>query len=238
MVVDPSTDAYPGVDTLEVMDEAVNYNAFLQSLVIAELRSTDRALDFGAGSGMLARPLAAMGYRITCVELDAGLRARLLSEGLDARASPGEVAGPFDVIYTCNVLEHIADDAGTLASLAGLLRPGGKLLVYVPAFPILTTSFDRLVGHVRRYTRKSLVAVVRAAGFHIDRVIYCDSLGFGAALLFKLIGGSSGTINRSALIAYDRLAFPLSRLLDRVMGRWFGKNLYLVARWPLESPAG
>ena len=229
---------YQGVETLEIMEEAVNYNAFLQSLLRSEFSPHDDVLDFGAGCGTLARPLVAMGYRVVCVEPDSGLRSRLAATGLETQSGIADVDALFDVIYTFNVLEHIADDRDAVAALSGRLKLGGKLLVYVPAFPALYSSMDRSVGHVRRYTKRSLVAVVKAAGFEIVRVTYCDSLGFAATLLFKLIGGSSGIINRPALVAYDRLAFPLSRILDSVLGRWLGKNLYLVARWPHESPAG
>jgi SAM-dependent methyltransferase len=219
------------------MEAAVNYNAFLQSLLSSELSRGDDILDFGAGCGTLATPLVAMGRRVVCVEPDSGLRTRLAAMGMETQASIADVDEQFDVIYTFNVLEHIDDDHEAVLALSGRLKPGGKLLVYVPAFPALYSSLDRRVGHFRRYTKDGLVAVVRAAGFQIVRVNYCDSLGFLATLLFKLIGGSSGTINRSGLVAYDRLAFPLSRALDSVAGRWLGKNLYLVARRPRDSVA-
>ena len=71
----------------------------------------------------------------------------------------------FNYIYTLNVLEHIEDDAAALRSLHAKLTDGGKLLIYVPAFPVLYTSMDAKVGHVRRYTRDTLMTRVTAAGF-------------------------------------------------------------------------
>jgi SAM-dependent methyltransferase len=223
--------AYTGVETLEVMEEALNYNAFLQRLVTSRARPDERILDFGAGGGMMARPLAAAGYDVRCVEPDDGLRARLRASGLEAHAALDAIpAASLDLIYTFNVLEHIADDRGAVAALRERLKPGGRLVVYVPAFPILYTSLDRKVGHVRRYRRAGLMDVLIQAGLTVERVAYQDSLGFPATLLFKLIGNDSGTINRRALIAYDRLVFPLSRVLDRLCGAWFGKNLLALAR--------
>lgn len=230
MSSDP-TGGYSGVDTLEVMEEALNYNAFLQNLVTARARPGDHILDFGAGSGMMARPLTAAGYDVRCVEPDDGLRPRLQANGIEAHAAIDAIpAESLDLIYTVNVLEHIPDDRGAVAALRERLKPGGRLIVYVPAFPILYTSMDRKVGHVRRYRRGGLIALLEQADLTVERVAYQDSLGFAAALLFKLIGNGSGTINRRALIAYDRLVFPLSRLLDHVCGRWFGKNLLALAR--------
>jgi SAM-dependent methyltransferase len=222
--------AYSGVDSLEVMDEAVNYNAFLRGLVTARGRPGDRILDFGAGSGMMALPLAAAGCDVRCVEPDGGLRSRLRAGGLDAHAAIDAIPpDSLDLIYTLNVLEHIPDDLAAVRALRERLKPGGRLLVYVPAFPILYSSMDRKVGHVRRYRRAELETLLRRGGFAVERVRYQDSLGFAATLAFKLAGNDSGAINRRALVAYDRLVFPLSRRLDCLFGLWFGKNLLALA---------
>src|SRR6266550_6371626 len=64
MSTDPAAPGYTGVDNLEIMEEAKNYNAFLRALVTAQAAPKYRILDFGAGSGALVRPLAAAGYHI------------------------------------------------------------------------------------------------------------------------------------------------------------------------------
>ena len=220
---------YSGVDNLEVMQEAVNYNRYLLNLVRHHAPAHGKVLDFGAGGGQFAAPLSALGLDITALEPDSGLQQRLRDQGLNAVGSTGEIRDEsYDYIYTLNVLEHIDDDAAALRSLHSKLRPGGKLLIYVPAFQILYTSMDAKVGHVRRYTREMLSSRVRAAGFRIDRVAYADSLGFFASLLFKLIGNEDGTVSLGALKLYDRAIFPLSRALDLLAQRWFGKNLLLT----------
>ena len=73
--------AYLGVDKLESMDEAINYNASLLAFVTARARSDDIIPDFGAGTGSLARPLAAQGCRVRCVEPYPDLRLRLVRAG-------------------------------------------------------------------------------------------------------------------------------------------------------------
>jgi SAM-dependent methyltransferase len=227
----PATETYTGVDNLEVMEEALNYNTFLQELVMAWARPDSTLIDFGAGTGLLARPLKAAGYNVICVERDPSLRARLRRVGLAVQPSLDEIpSGSVDFIYTVNVLEHIIDDAGTVAELRERLRPGGRLLIYVPAFPILYSSMDRNVGHVRRYRYGELMGVLCRAGLQVEHATYKDCLGFPASLLFRLMRRDDGTLNRSALIAYDRYVFPLSRRLDRWLGLWFGKNLLAVTR--------
>lgn len=221
--------AYSGVDNLEVMQEAVNYNRYLLDTVRKYAPPRARVLDFGAGGGQFAAPLSAQGLDVTALEPDQLLQQRLRAQGLRVAGSTDELAdGSFDYIYTLNVLEHIDDDAAALRSLHAKLAPNGKLLIYVPAFPLLYTSMDAKVGHVRRYTRGSLIPRVSAAGFRIERVAYADSIGFFATLLFKLIGNKDGSVSIGALKLYDRAVFPLSRALDVFARRWFGKNLLLT----------
>ena len=229
----PLDDAYTGVENLEVMAEAVNYNRYLASLIRRELKAGDKVLDFGAGAGTFALPLVQDGVDLACVEPDAGLLARL--HGLGARAVANIDAIPPDSIdfaYSFNVLEHIADDLAAARALAGRLKPGGRLLVYVPAFQILYSAMDRKVGHHRRYRRGPLVRLLREAGLRIVDARYADSLGFPAALLYRVIGGEAGEINRTSLKIYDRLAFPLSRLGDALLHPWIGKNLVVRAVRP------
>jgi SAM-dependent methyltransferase len=222
--------AYTGVDNLEVMQEAVNYNRYLLDIVRRYAPAHGKVLDFGAGGGQFAAPLSKQGMDITALEPDQRLQQRLRTQGIRAVGSTDDVPdGSFDFIYTLNVLEHIDDDVGALRALHGKLVDKGKLLIYVPAFPILYTSMDAKVHHVRRYTRATLLASVRAAGFRIDRVEYVDSIGFFATLLFKLIGNKDGDVSPAALKLYDRTVFPLSRALDLLARRWFGKNLLLTS---------
>lgn len=229
-----STDAgYTGTDNLEVMREAVNYNVWLLRLIRSHGPASGRVLDFGAGTGTFALPLQRLGLNMTCLEPDATLGALLRARGLAVVQTPQSLEdGTFDFIYTLNVLEHIEDDVGALAALLPKLRPGGRLLIYVPAFQVLFGPMDRKVKHLRRYRRKSLMDVLRTAGFTVERSRYADSIGFFAALAFRMAGDSSGDLNPAHIKLYDRLFFPLSRALDLVCGPFLGKNVLAVARRP------
>jgi SAM-dependent methyltransferase len=221
---------YSGVENLEIMQEAENYNRYLLNTIRKHAPSSGRILDFGAGNGEFAGPIAALGFDVTALEPDEMLRTMLRSKGIAAAGTLHELPDQsFEYVYTVNVLEHIEDDVATLRQLHSKLSARGRLLVYVPAFPVLYTSMDAKVGHVRRYTRDTLVKNVAASGFDVERVGYVDSIGFFATLLFKLAGNKDGNVNREALKMYDRCVFPLSRALDIVTKRWFGKNLLLLA---------
>ena len=137
--------------------------------------------------------------------------------------------GTVACIYSLNVLEHIEDDTAIVRELRRKLKPGGKLLIYVPAFQVLYSSMDRKVGHFRRYRLGPLCALLKSAQFEVQDARYVDSLGFLATLVFKLIDKGSGEINVGMLKLYDRAVFPLSRLLDLLLGRVGGKNLFVVA---------
>jgi len=224
---------YTGIENLEVMREAENYNRYLQSLGEAHAAGARRVIDFGAGSGTFAIPCAAAGFDVTAVEPDDRLRAAISAAGVSAVADVAALASEaFDYAYTLNVLEHIEADVEALRALRTRLVPGGRLFVYVPAFPVLFTSMDAKVRHVRRYTRATLRASLDGAGFDIRTIRYADSLGFAATLLFKAFDDGSGDVNRRLLRFYDRLAFPVSRALDTLTHRWFGKNLLALAIKP------
>ena len=224
---------YSGIANLEIMEEAVRYNRFLLDLILPLALDRRHVLDFGAGSGTFACKLLAQGADIACVEPDPGLRLALQRKMLRAYGDIAEVASEsVDLAYSLNVLEHIEDDAAALSGLRRVLKPGGRLVLYVPAFMILFSAMDRSIGHVRRYRKKPLARLVERAGFAIDDVRYADSLGFFAALAFKAAGPRSGALSLRAVRFYDRWLFPLSRVLDVGLAPLLGKNLVLRARRP------
>jgi len=227
---------YSGVENLEVMREAVNYNRYLLHMIRYHAAGAKRFIDFGAGSGTFAVPCTELGIDVTAVEPDHRLRALLRDYGVRVVADAVELPDSrFDYAYSLNVLEHIDDDVGALRTLRAKLVPGGRLFIYVPAFPSLYTSMDKKVGHVRRYTLATLRASVAGAGFEIERAYYADALGFVATLLFKTLDNGSGEVNRRLLRIYDRFVFPVSRALDSLTRRWFGKNAILIATNPAAS---
>jgi SAM-dependent methyltransferase len=218
-----------GAENLEAMEQARNYHRYLVDTVLAEADPGRPVLDFGAGTGLHARALRDRGLDVTCVEPHPGLRAQLRRDGFPvAAAAAGSEPPTFGTVYSLNVLEHIEDDAAALRDLSAKLGPGGRLVLYVPAFAVLFSAMDRHVGHHRRYRRAPLEQLVRSAGLRVARSEYVDSLGFVASLLYRLVS-RDGAVTARSILLYDRLAFPVSRVLDRATRRIVGKNLLVVA---------
>ncbi len=132
------------------MKNATRYNDFLLGL-IRKYSVGSQVLDHGAGAGTFAGPISQGDMSVLCMEPDDSLRAELAQSGLDVAASLEEVAAsPVDYAYSLNVLEHIKDDDKAIVDLYRCLKPGGCLLLYVPAFQILYSQMDQHVGHFRR----------------------------------------------------------------------------------------
>lgn len=224
--------SYSGVDNLEAMEVAHNYRRYLAGLIRHAASASPsglRVLDFGAGVGTYARLARELGFSVDCVEIDVELAARLRNEGFSCASDMAAFGDEtFDVVYTLNVLEHLADDRGALVDMCRVLKPGGRLLVYVPAFNVLYSDMDRLVGHLRRYRRSDLIQVVKQSGFRPVECYYVDSLGFVASLAYRSVGGS-GSLTARSVATYDKWIFPASRVIDHAAKHLFGKNIALLA---------
>ena len=215
------------------MDLAVNYNRYLRNQVLAWAKDKSRLLDFGAGNGRFAISLQQRGLEVHAVETDPQLRERIGAGDVVAHPDLSALTEErFDGIYTLNVLEHIEDDEAILRQFHERLGPMGGLLIYVPAFDVLFSANDARVGHVRRYRRVSLIAKLERAGFIVDRARYADCIGFFATLAYRLVGDRDGGLNPNAVRFYDRILFPISRVLDRIFEHFFGKNLLVLAHKP------
>ena len=188
-------------------------------------------MDFGAGIGTFSKRLRSAGYQVKCIEPDRAQRARLEEQGFDTYANVTSVPDEsVSFIFSLNVFEHIEHDTAAIREVRQKIKPGGTLLIYVPAFECLWTSLDEKVHHCRRYTKRSLRRLVEQGGFTIEHIGYADCLGFIAALGFRMLNRSASALTGTAISFYDRWLFPPSRVLDKLFGRWFGKNVYVLCR--------
>jgi SAM-dependent methyltransferase len=221
---------YSGVDILEALESAHNYNDYLTRLIRESTESTD-LIDFGAGIGTFSKRLRTAGYYVKCIEPDLLQRQRLEEQGFDTLENINAVAdNSASFIFSLNVFEHIQDDSVAVREIHQKLKPGGTLLIYVPAFACLWTSLDEKLCHHRRYTKTTLRRLVEQEGFVIEEVRYADCLGFIAALVFRALNRSASVLTATSISLYDHWLFPPSRVLDRLFDRWFGKNVYVLCR--------
>ncbi len=231
------------VQTLEVTEDLPRYNEWVLEALRPHLRG--RVLEIGAGIGTIARGYVDQVDEAVLLEPASDLlnplraavgdnpKVHVLNGTLDDvfGTTVGGVRvtdASFDAAIMVNVLEHIADDRSVLEMLHRLLKPGGAMLIFVPAVPFLYGSLDARLGHLRRYTRASLTRVVMDAGFTLDTIRYFDLLGMISWFVTGRILKASGVGSGSAKL-YDRMIVPLCKLTDRVTRRPVGKNLVCIA---------
>jgi hypothetical protein len=221
---------YNGTDNLEIMDCAVNYNAYLINSIKNYLPSQSRVLDFGAGIGTFASKIESPDISVDCFEPDKAQLDRINNRNNNYFNASDISNDSYDMIYSLNVFEHIEDDFQSMKVVACKLKSSGLFFVYVPAFQLLFSSMDIKVGHFRRYRRKPLEGLLKGAGFKIIESKYVDSLGFFASLVFKIIGSKTGDISKQSVTIYDKYIFPISLYLDRVFNKFLGKNVLIVCK--------
>ena len=225
--------------TLEALEEARRYAAWLYSLAEPHLGS--RVLEVGSGTGTLTQWIASR-ERVAALEIEPEyaekLRARFAgSPNVEVHeGSATDVAligrlaqGGVDSAMSFNVLEHIPDDECVLRNVYGLLPAGGRFVCFVPAFPLLYGAFDTVLGHVRRYTRRELISKMRRAGFTIVDVRYVNMPGFFLWYLSGRVLRKAGVPGGSrALRAYDRFLTPMTRAVEKRARPPFGQSLIAV----------
>jgi SAM-dependent methyltransferase len=195
-------------------------------------------VEIGAGIGTFSERILRNGVdRLVLVEPDPACarvlqarfgdnpRVRLLEEELPDSPGLAELETEADFVLCQNVLEHIENDAGAIAAMARTLRPGGQLGLLVPAHPRLFGELDRRYGHRRRYTRRRIDRVVRAAGLEpLD--IYSFNL-LGAPGWWLANRRSEAAITARSLRLYELVLGPWRVLEQR---RRPPVGLSLVAR--------
>jgi len=180
-----------------------------------------RLLDVGGACTLVSRELGRFG-EVTVVEPDAPTAEFARRElGLDARVGslPDQmpVEGPFDVITLLDVIEHIDDDVEALRAVRGFLRPGGLLLITVPAVPWLWSNHDVSVHHRRRYEREGLERVIEQSGFTIERMTYHTSLLFPLIAAQRLASRFKG-VHQKAEYNVRIPPAPINAILRGIMG--------------------
>jgi len=207
-----------------------------------------RILDIGCGTGA---GLKAFGRLGTAVGVDNSPLAlscchargqKLLVMG-DAQHLPFR-EGTFDAALLLDVLEHIADDAAAVREAVRVLRPGGMLVLTVPAVPALWSEHDEALAHRRRYLRSGILRVLRGDRVSIALLSYAILALFWPIFLFRMVqrmarSGSVGKqrTRKTAVIVVPRVLndcfVALLRIESVLMTRVplpFGVSLIAVAR--------
>ena len=225
---------------LEDLSEAVRYRRWLAALARPYLG--EHPIEVGSGTGDYALEWVPHVDRFTATEAEESRRrtlgdrfaghpvitTRRLLLGDETDTASGYAGHSAAIAF--NVLEHIPDHVGALRHMGRLVRPGGAVVLIVPAFPSAMSRFDLAIGHQRRYTRASLDAALGEAGLDVERLRYVNPVGLLA--WYVMVKGLDRTPRDGmALRLYDRMVVPLARALDRVPSP-FGQSVFAVARRP------
>jgi 2-polyprenyl-3-methyl-5-hydroxy-6-metoxy-1,4-benzoquinol methylase len=191
-------------------------------------------LNIGCGGGAYNRVATDLGLRVSACEPEQAayeMALRACPPGCEVRhcgvldLRPERDAA--DLLVMHDVLEHIEDDAGAAAHLARLLRPGGRAVISVPALQWLFGQHDELLGHYRRYTRRTLRRVLEPH-FAIRRMRYFGAAFIPIALYFSVLArkpypvqqsgkGAASKVLGAVCEVEKRIPFPLGTSLLAVL---------------------
>jgi 2-polyprenyl-3-methyl-5-hydroxy-6-metoxy-1,4-benzoquinol methylase len=179
-----------------------------------------RVLNAGCGSGELSCLVAAAGHRVVGIDPDptyirlarerAGDRfpdSQFLVSSIEGYSGPGD----FDAAVSTDVLEHIEDDRTAFEKVAALVRPGGLILVTVPAGQWLFGYHDEQLGHYRRYSKRTLRRLVSGA-CTVKKLRY-----FGGTLVPVCLAYSKWLRKPYPVAKVGGGASPVSRVLDGML---------------------
>ena len=226
-------------EVLEGLATAVNHRRWFVELAVPYLG--DDPIEIGSGLGDYALEWAPQMKRFTATEADPERLVRLKERmaehpNVDVRQMllPTDETDSYSAAVSYNVLEHIEDHVGALRSISNLIRPGGAVVLIVPAFMFAMSPVDIATGHVRRYTKKTMRAALIEAGLEVERVQYANALGligyYAATSVFKL------TPKEGAMVkVYDRLVLPATKAVESVVRPPFGQSVFAVARVPANG---
>jgi SAM-dependent methyltransferase len=162
-----------------------------------------RILDAGCGSGRNMVELARHGA-VTGVELSP-TSVRLARERDCGEVLEGSVLdmpfdqGSFDLTVSLDVIEHLQDDVAALRELRRVTKPGGALLVTVPAYQWLWSGHDEINHHHRRYNRRTLLAAAESAGWREERSSHFNSLLLPIAIMLRALERLKPSTTKSSL---------------------------------------
>lgn len=199
-----------------------------------------RILDIGCGRGEMVENLGKLG-KVVAIDKSENLQSWFNPPNCNLIQCDVNVMcfknSSFDIIVMLDILEHVEDDLGALAEAYASLKPGGYLLMTVPAVPSLYGSHDILLKHFRRYSQKTITELVKKAGYKAEKVTHWNFFLFLPIYLMRMLkkvfnSKSSDIFEMPDFVnrALTGLLYLEGSLIGGGMSFPFGINLLLVLR--------
>ena len=192
--------------------------------------ASGRILEVGCGTGHNLAMLRTFA-EVDAVELDESVRAiaesrlgrSVMPDRLPELANVADRA--YDVIGAFDVIEHIPDDDAALRAIAAKLKPGGRLIMTVPAHQWMWSAHDVVNHHKRRYSKRTLRKLIEASPLKLEAIGYFNSLLFPIAVMERLSSRLRGKDDADLTLP----PAPLNSALETI----FAAERHLIGRLPL-----
>jgi SAM-dependent methyltransferase len=230
-----------GLETLEIFSGAGQFNGWMFERIEGYCRGA--ILEIGSGIGNMSAYLVEHFADVTLSDMQPEYCRRLrrtfedrpslknifsvdLAAADFGRAYP-QLLGQFDTVVALNVVEHIDDHVLAVKNAHSLLRPGGSLVILVPAYPWLYNGLDKELGHFRRYTKKRLREVLSGEGLRVGAMEFFNAAAIGGWWMAGSVLRMD-KIKKGPLKLYNSLVWMM-RVVDEVVGKRIGLSIIVVA---------
>ncbi len=134
-----------------------------------------------------------------------------------------------DTVICLNVLEHIEDDKKVVRNIHGIMKSGGKFILFVPALNAIYGTLDKELGHYRRYNKKELELMLHEAGFKIVKSRYVNFTGAFSWFLYSRVLRAKSPAEKRILF-YDKFIVPVVSLIENFIRLPFGQSILIIAQ--------
>lgn len=241
MTEQPTNGDLHGQQTLQLIAQADRFNEWMYEMISPFI--SGNVLEIGSGIGNMSEAIMRTAASVHLSDVNehylAILHNRFAGEKKMAAITLLDLVDPgfdyrytdlfdcFDTIVALNVIEHIDDDYHAIHNCIKMLKPGGNLVILVPAFPRLYNRFDKELGHCRRYSRQRLTGLL---GQYLTVI---KSSYFNFAGIFGWF--VSGAILKNKIIPAAQLRLfnglvPLFRLVDKAVSGRAGLSAIVVGK--------
>ena len=147
----------------------------------------------GIGGGMICEELEEAGHNVVGIDISHA-SCEYAEKDIGIPVIEGDLEKPlifekesFDLIIVADLLEHIANEKQLLSEALRCLKPGGKIIITVPAYMHMWSQWDIRLGHKRRYSLNYLKNELLETGFRIKKISYFHALIYPFVYIYRKI---------------------------------------------------